>query len=181
MKFFGPAVLAALALLADAGVAHAQNATGTLTVTASVPVSCRFQSGQDAKTMAFGSVDPWATGPVNQAAQFKAQCSIGTTVKVGFDAGQNVSGSIRRMKGLTTATDFLVYALYSDSGRTTAWPIATSCSDTGNLVAPDVVTNPLTSSAVFNLNVYGKVLNADAQSISAQSYSDTVNVYLCAQ
>lgn len=156
-------------------------AQGTLTVTATVVKSCRFKSGEDTKTMAFGYVDRWATGPVNQGVTFQAHCSIGTTVKAGLDSGQNVSSTIRRMKGVTTATDFLKYTLYSDGGRTSAWPIATGCADTTNLVTPEGVTNPLSTSADFNLKVYGQVLNADAQNVSAQDYSDTVVVYLCAQ
>jgi len=171
----------ALAAWAISVPAQAQNATGTLTVTATVPKSCRFTSGNDAKTMAFGTVDPWATGPVDAAATFVAQCSIGTNVKAGLNAGLNVDTGTRRMKGLTTATDFLVYALYNDAGRTTAWPIATGCADTGNLVTPAGVTNPLTNSSPFNLSVWGRVLNAAAQNVSAQDYSDTVTVYLCAQ
>jgi len=173
----------ALAAWAISVPAQAQGAsvTGTLTVTATVPKSCRFTSGNDTKTMAFGSVDPWAvTTEVTAQATFVAQCSIGTTVKAGLNAGNNVSTGTRRMAGLTTTTQYLIYTLYSNSTRTTTWPIATGCADTGNLVTPDTVTNPLTSSGTFNLNVYGKVLNADAQSISAQDYSDTVTVYLCA-
>jgi spore coat protein U-like protein len=174
------AVLAAT-FLSFSEAAMAQNATGTLTVTASVPKSCRFTSGNDTKTMAFGTVDPFATGPVDAAATFQAQCSIGTTVKAGLNSGLNVSSGVRRMKGVTTATDFLVYSLFNDAGRTVAWPVATSCADTANLVTPSGVTNPLTNSSGFDLPVWGRVLNAAATNVSAQDYSDTVTVYLCAQ
>lgn len=180
-KKFRLVPMLALAAWAITVPAQAQNATGTLTVTATVPKSCRFTAGNDTKTMAFGTVDPWATGPVDALATFVAQCSIGTTVKAGLGAGSNVLTGTRRMQGITTTTEYLIYTLYSNSTRTTAWPIATGCADTGNLVTPDTVTNPLTNSGTFNVNVYGRVLNADAQSISAQNYSDTVTVYLCAQ
>jgi len=169
------------AALSLSETALAQNATGTLTVTATVPKSCRFVSNEDAKTMAFGTVDPWAAGPVDAAATFKAQCSIGTSVKAGLDGGLNLSSSDRRMRGLTTNTDYLVYTLYSNSGRTTAWPVATGCADSANLVTPAGVTNPLTNSGAFDLSVWGRVLNAAATNVSAQDYSDTVTVYLCAQ
>ena len=173
--------LVACAALLAAESAVAQNATGTLTVTASVPKSCRFQSGQDAQTMAFGQVDPWAAGPVDAAATFIAQCSVGTTVKAGLGAGQNEQSSVRRMRGQTTNTEYLNYTLYSNSGRTTAWPIATSCSDNANLVTPEGVSNPLANSSPFNVPVYGRVLTADAQNVSAQNYQDTVTVWICAQ
>lgn len=173
--------LLAATILSFSEAALAQNATGTLTVTATVPKSCRFVSGQDAKTMAFGTVDPWAAGPVDAAATFQAQCSIGTTVKAGLNAGLNLDSGNRRMRGVTTNTDYLVYALFNNAARTVAWPVATGCADTGNLVVPVGVTNPLANSGAFDLSVWGRVLNAAAQNVSAQDYSDTVTVYLCAQ
>jgi len=153
----------ALALGAASSVGAA-TATSNLSVTASVSSNCTISTA----AVAFGAYDPIGTNaaaPLNGTGSVSVTCSTGasTTVTLGqgsnADTGSTAAVPVRRLKD--AGTNFLSYALYSDTGRTTAW------GDTAPTGLPHTGTGTLTA-----LTVYGQI--PAGQNVAAASYSDTV-------
>ena len=137
--------------------AIAATATANLTVTATVLASCTVSNA----TLAFGNYDPTG-GNVDQSASLQVACTKGTPATVGLNTGANASGSTRRMGN---GTDFLVYELYKEAGRTNVW---------GNAGSDLISLAAAASNAAQTLTVYGRV--SGLQDVSVGSYTDTVVV-----
>ena len=131
--------------------------TSTVSISGSVSPICSVSAG----SLGFGTVNPatggTATGTVS------VNCSSGAGYQVSLSAGQNVSGTTRRMAG--PAGSRLNYELFSDSARSVKWGDGTALgqrvSGTG-------------SGSGQSLIVYGRVVSG--QNVAAGSYVDTVLV-----
>ncbi|PKM32336.1 MAG: spore coat protein [Gammaproteobacteria bacterium HGW-Gammaproteobacteria-12] len=93
---------------------------------------------------------------------FGLQCSLGTDYSVALSAGQNASGSQRRM---INAGEFVAYNLYQDSSRTEPW---------GDGGATGTVLSGTGTGANEEMIVYGRVPSQDTP--SPGTYTDTVQV-----
>lgn len=156
------------ALALAAGSASATTVTGSLPVTASVAASCKIAS---INAIAFGSYDPAnvnASSPLDAQGAVNVSCTKGGAVAIQLDQGANPDAAstclspVRKMK---SGSDLLGYAVYSDSGRTTAW----GC-DATNQVS-------FTSAGAITpttLTTYGRV--PGGQDVPAGSYADTITV-----
>lgn len=150
--------------LGFASSVDAATATSNLSVTASVAANCTIST----TAVAFGAYDPVsanASAPLNGTGSVSVTCTNGasTTVTLGqgsnADTGSTAAAPVRRMRD--GGTNFLSYALYSDTGRTTTWgdTLGTGLAHTG--------TGTLTA-----LTVYGQI--PAGQNVPATNYSDTV-------
>lgn len=132
-------------------------ATTSTAITGSVAAICTVTAG----TLGFGTYAP-ATGTLSTAS-VSVNCSSGASYQVGLGAGQNVSGTTRRMAG--PGGTFLSYELFSDAARTVRWgdgsALGARVGGTGN-------------GAAQGLTVYGRI--PAAQSPTPGSYSDSVVV-----
>ena len=156
-----------VAALCLASPANAGSVSATMTVTATVVATCTISSGN----LAFGNYDAIgtnATAPLLGTAAVSATCTQGSSATVDIYPGLNPSGTgnaqQRRMKG--TGTNYLAYAIYSDSAHTHAWGTKTS----GTTVS---VTGAGGATPV-SLTAYGSVPNA--QNIPVGTYTDSVAV-----
>ena len=148
-----------------ASSAHAATTVnGNLSVTANVAAACAVTAST---AVAFGPYDPLATGATNGPGTVTVRCTKGTSADIGLNPGANATSTsctalTRRM---TNGTDFLPYALYSDSGRATVW----GCDTTNDVTR--VSTSSLTG---FAFDVYGQIpAGAD---VGPGNYTDTVSV-----
>jgi spore coat protein U-like protein len=148
-----------------AGSAHAGTATSNLGVSASVAANCTIATDP----VAFGAYDPVsanAAAALNGTGTVTVACTSGSASTATLGQGANAdTGStdavpLRRMKEAST-TNYLSYALYQDSARTTVW---------GNTAGTGVA-HTGTGSATA-ITVYGAV--AANQNVPAGSYSDIV-------
>jgi spore coat protein U-like protein len=160
------AVASALALGTSAlGVnSYAAGSTSAnLSVTATVAPYCKIST----TAVAFGSYDPILTNaasgsPLNGTGEVRVTCTNGTTgASITLNQGSNSAGGSaalpqRRMIG--PGGNFLSYALFSDSARSTVW------SSTG--------VSPLGNGAQETFTVYGSV--DGGQNVPVGDYSDTV-------
>lgn len=153
---------AMLVLMLTAGSAYAATESTTFTVGATVADSCSVS----ASNLAFGNIDPLlnSTTATDATTTISVTCANGTAYNVGLNAGTATGATVTARK-MTSGTNTLDYALYSDSGRTTNW---------GNTVGTDTVAGT-GSGAAQSLTVYGRVPSGQ---VSAQtgSYSDTITV-----
>jgi spore coat protein U-like protein len=138
----------------------AGSATANLQISAAVNANCTITTAAVAfpiydTVVANASTNDDGTGVVTIA------CTKGSVATIGLGLGGNALVNQRRMKD--AAGDFLNYALYLDSGRTTIWGTASP-----NLLtpaaAPDKTPRPFT--------VYGRI--PSAQDVPAGAYTDTV-------
>ncbi|HWT13601.1 MAG TPA: spore coat U domain-containing protein [Allosphingosinicella sp.] len=132
-------------------------ATGSAPINGSVSPTCSVSAG----TLAFGTY-------VSSAARLgtatvTVNCSNGAPYQVSLAAGQNPSGTTRRMAG--PGGSYLSYQLYSNSGRTLAW---------GDGTALGARVNGTGSGGAQSRTVYGRI--PAGQSANAGSYSDSVIV-----
>jgi spore coat protein U-like protein len=158
-------VVGAVALaLGAASSVGAATATSNLSVTASVSANCTISTS----AVAFGAYDPLsanASAPLNGTGSVSVTCTNGasTTVTLGqggnADTGSTTAAPLRRLKD--SGTNYLSYALYSDTGRTTVW------GDTAGTGVAHTGDGTLTA-----LTVYGQI--PGGQNAAAASYSDTV-------
>lgn len=140
-------VLIAISIIAMSGVAMAGD-TATLTVSASVTGTCKFNAGA---TLDFGSLDPSSTADATAQVKPTYWCTKGTTA-TGVTAGQGLNySSSNRMAGGTPA-DFIPYSLSLTGGTQTGAGKGT----------------PLT------LTIDGTITNANYINASAGSYTDSV-------
>lgn len=147
-------------------VSLAVDATGNLSVSATVAANCRVNSG----ALNFNTYDPGgvnASTPLQRSGSFRVTCTNGTPGTVMLSQGNNPTGGssdaspLRRMEG--DPGIYLRYDIYQDVGYTTVW---------GNTTG--------TAEAVIGtggqsfLTVYGRVL--PGQIVPPGTYSDTVTV-----
>jgi spore coat protein U-like protein len=166
-RVFKPTYVAAaiVALLAIACVpaASAGTATANLSVTATIVNNCSIST----TAVAFGNYDP---AVANASTALTANGAISTTCTKGdaetitlgqgsnAGTGSTAAAPVRRM--INGTTNYLNYALYSNSGLTTVFDGSTGVAVTG------------TGTAV-STTVYGSVA-AGQNTLPAGSYSDTV-------
>ena len=97
--------------------AHAQSASNSFAVNASVQTAC----GVTANTVNFGTLPPGAaTTQVDALGAIVVTCSLGISYTVALDPGANAQGSNRRMRH-ATLTQYLGYDLYRNAARTQRW------------------------------------------------------------
>jgi spore coat protein U-like protein len=155
-------ILVAFAAFALPLSAFAATETSNMAVSVDITNSCTISAG----ALAFGSYDPVAGTQVDGTADLTVACTEGSTNGITLGQGANAdSGSsdaapLRRMTD--GSSNFLSYALFSDSGRSTVW---------GNTVGTDVDYVAADSSSA-TVTVYGRI--AAAQSAPAGTYTDTV-------
>jgi spore coat protein U-like protein len=146
---------AAACLAGTAGTAQALTSTANMNVSTSIPTSCSAGTVTDVTIPSPASLtvaaDSTATGTL------QVTCTNGGTYTVDAGNGNNYVSSTRRMrKGSTSA--YLTYGLFTNAGRTTAFPTATQ---TGN-------------GAVQTITIYAKL---DAQTATeAGAYTDQVTL-----
>jgi spore coat protein U-like protein len=147
-KLLGLAMVLGLVLLT--GVAFAAD-TNTVTVTANVVGTCRFNSATS--TLAFGSLDPGVGGDVNASASTTFWCTKNASYAITDDDGLYETGpNANRMQHATTLTEYIPYTFsYNPT------------SGTG-----DGRTSPIT------LNISGTVTFANYENAAAGDYADTV-------
>lgn len=154
---------AALAILAS-GMAFAGTSTSNMSVSATVSNNCTISAG----ALAFGSYDPIvtnATTALDQTATLTVTCTQGASATVTLGQGANAdTGSTddAPLRRLNTGSEYLSYALYSDSARTTVF---------GNTAGTGAAYTGTGSSGT--ITVYGRI-TAGQTSANAGSYSDTV-------
>lgn len=150
--------------LGSASTTEAATATANLAVTASVASNCSISTA----AVAFGAYDPVtanASTALDGTGTVSVSCTTGasTTVTLGegsnADTGSTAAAPLRRLKD--SGTNYLSYALYSDTNRTTVW------GNTGGTGVAHTGTGSLTA-----LTVYGQI--PAGQNVPAASYSDTV-------
>lgn len=154
--------LLALGLVA-AGPARAATATSNLSVTATVSANCTIATS----AVAFGTYDPvsaHASSALNGTGTVTVTCTNGSSATITLGQGSNAdTGStdaapLRRVK---SGANYLSYALYSNSDRTTVW---------GNTAGTGVAHTG--SGSATAITVYGQI--AAGQNVPAGSYVDTV-------
>ena len=142
------------AMMFTATTAAAATATSTMAVSATVQATC----GITASPLAFGT---YASAQLDAATTLSVSCTNTTAYNVGLDAGTG-SGATVAARKMSSGSQTLTYAVYSDSGRSTVW-------------GPTVGTNTVTGTgtgAAQTLNVYGRI--AAGQLPTPGSYADTI-------
>ena len=124
-------------------------------VTATVAANCTIVAAD----LAFGAYDPLSGPQVDRTATITLTCTQGSTARVTLDNGGNYS-TTRRMAGGTPA-GFLNYALYTDTGRATAWN------------SQQITVSSFDATNKATLTVYGRV-PAGQSTVAVGSYTDTV-------
>ena len=139
-------------VLVFSGVAMAAD-TNTVTVTANVVGTCRFNSA--ASTLAFGGLDPSTGLDVNASTSTTFWCTKNATYSVSDDDGLYETGAnANRMRHATTLTEYIPYS-FSYSPTT----------GTGN-----------GRTSAITLDISGTVTFANYQNAAAGDYADTVVV-----
>jgi len=125
--------------------------TNTVTVTANVVGTCRFNSGTS--TLGFGALDPGIGGDVNASTSVDFWCTKNADYSVTDNDGLYETGpNANRMRHATTLTEYVPYSFsYSP----------TTGSGNGR-------TSPIT------LDISGTVTFANYQNAAAGDYADTV-------
>lgn len=157
-------ILSAAALaLGASGAAFAGTASENLAVSATVIDNCLISTS----ALSFGNYDPVdvnASANLDGTGTVSVTCTSGDTVQITLGQGSNAdtgSTDAAPLRRMTDGSNFLSYALYSDSGRTSVW---------GNDATVDVETTG--TGANEDHTVYGRVTSG--QNVPAGSYSDTV-------
>ena len=140
-----------LGLVLGLGSAAMAADTNTVTVTANVLGTCRFNSA--ASTLAFGALDPGVPGAVPASTSTTFWCTNGTIYTIADNDGLYELGpNLNRMRHVTTLTQFIPYTFSYNP---------TTGSGSG----------PVTS---ITLDITGSVAYADFQNADPGDYSDTV-------
>jgi spore coat protein U-like protein len=143
---------------------YAGTQTAQLPVTASVAAKCNAITPN---TLAFGAVDPIATGNIDVATTMTFTCTKNTAYWIALDGGQ--SGNVTARYMLNTAnTDQLTYSIYTNSTRTQNWGV-TNGVDTYNVAS--------SLPGLQTVNVYGRVV-VPQLTASNGSYNDSVTITL---
>lgn len=138
--------------------AHAQTATSSFNVTATVGATCAVS----ATNLVFGA---YTATQLDGAGSLSVTCTMGTGYDVGLSVGAGAGATVaaRRMSG--PASQSLVYSLYRDALRTLVW---------GDTVGVDTVAG-IGAGVAQTLTVYGRVPAAQLAA-GTGNYSDTITV-----
>ncbi len=148
-------VLAVLSMVIVAGTAMAANVNQTFNVTATVAASCRIVT---ANNLSFGPYDPTDTNPLDGATTATYRCVKNTLATFYITPA---SGS----RTMTAGAESLNYELYSDAGRSTAFPSTFAAG----------VTNTPGTNAIQTLNIYGRIPALQDAGVSA-AYTQTATL-----
>lgn len=146
-------VAASVSLFSLPAMSMAATATGTLNATTSVTAKCVIKSTTD---VAFASVDPTTNANYDGAGTIVTQCTKNTPQ---FLFVAPTTGTTLQMTSPSTA-DNISYGLYSDAGRSAAFPSAAG----GTKVAQ--LGTPLTT------NLYGRVVVASGVNDAVSAATD---------
>lgn len=146
-------LVAAMALVISGGVATAVD-TATVTVSAIIPDTCRFNSA--AAALAFGVLDPSAAPVVNASTNLTFWCTNGASYTITDDDGLYETGAnANRMQSTALAIpEFIPYSM-------------TYNPDTGTGTGP---ASPIT------LNIAGSIGAGTYSGNKADVYNDTVTL-----
>ena len=142
---------------------HAATTNGTIPVSASVATNCSLVT----TPIAFGAYDPLSATPLDATGTLELTCTTGAVPQVALDAGQNASGTQRRM---TDGANFLSYDLFQPVDNTAA----AVCAYTTPYDATGFTLTAAPSAAARTFNVCGQL--PAGQSVPAGLYSDVVAV-----
>jgi spore coat protein U-like protein len=145
-------LLLPLSLLALPALSVAATDTDTLSANASVIAKCNIVSTTN---LEFGSIDPTTNGNYDGVGSIKTHCSKGTPQSLFITPP--VGGL--KMTSATTS-DSIIYGIYSDTARTTAFPSAVSSTKTPH------------SGIATTTSVYGRVVVSDTQNNSIKAGTD---------
>jgi len=164
-NFASLAALAAAALALGLSSAHAQTASGNLSITFNLGASC---TTAQVTPVTFPGAATGTIAAETATGSISVNCTSGALYNVGLDAGLHPSTagntSTRRMAGTVNTTKYVTYDLWQDSGDSTHW---------GNTPPTDTVGGTGTGSAQ-TISVYGKI---PAQTeATADAYADTVGI-----
>jgi spore coat protein U-like protein len=145
--------------------AVAEQATGTIAVTAAVTPACVVSA---TTAVAFPAFDPTKNEEPNGTGSIEVTCTKSHGFTVTLDSGSPktlpAGFPAGRYMQLTTGTDLVKYELFTDSNMSTVWDSGLTVLKTGNGKTP--VTVP----------VYGKIQTVANNDPMAGSYSDSVTV-----
>ncbi|SPL69306.1 Csu type fimbrial protein [Acinetobacter stercoris] len=150
----------------------AANATGTLTVKATITASCAVNTNATGTTtnavLDFGTQNSFAANvdantSSTDGTKIGVLCNNGTSWTLTADGGKNAAASQRNMIGGTAGTELIPYNLYSDSKYATAINV-------GGTVQAGSGTGALQS-----YDIYGRI-PAGTQLPSVGTYLDTVQL-----
>lgn len=142
-------------------------ATSTFQVKLKINKACTVSTGA---ALDFGNADADSTGDLTtSASSINVTCSKKTAYSIDLTPTSNSADGTGSMKGgIVGNTDAIPYALYQDSGDTTAWGSGINTLSTTNGL---VVGNGMAQS----YTVYGKVLGSNLN-VQPDTYTDTVTV-----
>lgn len=140
---------------------NAATATTTIPVSATVIDSCTISSNP----LAFGNYNGISGASVDVAATMTPTCTTGTAYSISLDAGiaTGANASSRMLSG--PGGSRLVYGIYTDAARTTAW---------GDGSFGTVLQSGVGNGAVATLQMYGRI--PFGQNSLPGAYSDTITV-----
>ena len=150
-------ILAAMCVaLVSATPALATDSNSNMTVSATVVTACTIGTPD---TLSFGGAITSTGSAITAQANIPVTCSNGGSYKVFLDNGLNYASSTRRM---ANGSNYMSYALYSDSARSTAFPV-------------DATGSALTGTAsLVNTVVYGTIPAQATPPVGA--YADTLQI-----
>ncbi len=143
---------------------YAATTAGNMSVSTDVSLSCSMTVG----AMGFANYDPSSVEDLLGTATIESTCTAGGTAKITLgegssaDTGSTPGAPDRRM---VLGSEYLSYAIYSDTNRTTVW---------GNTAATGKGITGTGSAA--NTTVYGKI--TAGQAVGSGSFADSVTVTL---
>jgi len=160
----------AIGVLVAAGGTMAATDGSTMEVTASVAAACSVGNGG---TMALGTIamisadGTRATTDTSITATFPAICTTGTPAPTFTYASANASATSFRLKGSTTATEFITYSLFpSTDSSGTEIASGTPVAYTGFVIDGSSKALPLSA----------KILAASKTGQLVQAYTDTITI-----
>jgi len=150
------------AIVAAAAPASAATTSADLGVSATVSANCALST----LPVAFGTIDATSSADTTATGSISVTCTSGTAWSASADAGQG-TGATLAARQMTSGSNLLSYALYTDSTRATVWGDA---ADSSTALLSDTGTGTAQTKTV-----YGTVPGGQT-SAPAGDYADTVSV-----
>ncbi len=160
LRLFALGGVAAAALAATP--ATAATTTSSLSVNATVTANCSVST----TAVSFGNVNVLSGSNADATGGLSVTCTSGTAWTATADAGAGTGASLATRK-MTSGSNLLNYALYTESTRTTLW-------GDGGIVVAGTFTGTGNGSAQAS-TIYARVPSGQT-SVPAGSYADTVTV-----
>lgn len=141
--------------------AQADTVSSNLNVSATVTKACTVTTSP----VAFGNIDTRSGSNVDATGGLSVTCTSGTSWSADADVGGG-SGATLATRKMTSGSDILNYALYTDSSRSTVWGDGSGTSDTIDSTG---------TGTVQTITIYGRVPGGQTAA-PAGSYADVVAV-----